>query len=141
MFRPSAGTLEELERHAREVDFAVIVCTADDIRDSRGKEALVPRDNVMLEFGLFMGGLERQRTFLLVAADPDLALASDLHGVTVLYFKSDSELVDCLDDIDSAIRRIGRIYRYCQVIASKAASPDSLRWFYRPYLKPLKTPI
>jgi predicted nucleotide-binding protein len=116
IFRPTLNTLEELERHAHEVDFVVIVVTADDIRDSRGKVAFVPRDNVLLEFGLFMGGLERQRVFLLASKDADLALASDLSGVTVLYYSDDSELADRLSEIDQTIRRLGRIFRYCKVL-------------------------
>jgi predicted nucleotide-binding protein len=111
IFRPTRGTLEELHRHSHEVDFAIIVVTADDILETRGTVKLAPRDNVMIEFGLFMGALERDRAFLLVKGDKDLKLASDLHGITILYFSNDSELHDRLQEIDAQIESQGRIYR------------------------------
>jgi predicted nucleotide-binding protein len=71
----------------------------------------------MLECGLFMGALERERAFLLASVDPDLALASDLDGVTALYFRNDSELAERLDDIEATIERRGRMYRYCKILS------------------------
>jgi predicted nucleotide-binding protein len=111
IFRPTRNTLEELERHAREVDFAVIVVTPDDLNESRGLVRFIPRDNILIEFGIFMGALERDRAFLLVKGDPDLALASDLHGVTVLYFENDDELADKLREVDASIDEQGRMFR------------------------------
>lgn len=116
IFRPSLGTLEQLEKHAHEVDFAVVVVTTDDLRESRGKKALVPRDNVMFECGLFMGALERQRAFVLAEDDPDLDLPSDFKGVTVLFFKDDAELSDRLQEISDTIDRERQILRYCKVL-------------------------
>ncbi len=116
IFRPTLGTLEELERHAHEVDFAVIVVTTDDLRDSRGITTLVPRDNVMLECGLFMGALERERAFVLAQSNPDLALPSDLKGVTALFYKDEAELAERLREISETIDRKGRMLRYCKVL-------------------------
>jgi predicted nucleotide-binding protein len=116
IFTPTLGTLEELERQAHEVDFAVIIVTPDDICESRDKVSFSPRDNVMIELGLFVGSLERKRAFLLTSVDPDLKLASDLHGATILYFNDDAQLDARLGEIEKAIQRIGRVYRLCKVV-------------------------
>lgn len=70
----------------------------------------------MIELGLFVGGLERQRAFLLTSVDPDLRLASDLRGITGLSFKEDAELELRLREIETAILRVGRMYRFCKVV-------------------------
>jgi predicted nucleotide-binding protein len=85
IFAPSTQTLEALERRLRDIDFAVLVLTPDDVVKSRGKQQWAPRDNVVLEAGLFCGALGRGRTFLLVAGDvANLKLPSDLYGLTYL---------------------------------------------------------
>lgn len=85
IFAPSSQTLESLERRLRDIDFAVLVLTADDVVRSRGKQQWAPRDNVVLEVGFFCGALGRRRTFLLVASSGvDLKLPSDLYGLTYL---------------------------------------------------------
>ena len=38
-------------------DFAILVLTADDLVASRDVLSTAPRDNVLFELGLFMGGL------------------------------------------------------------------------------------
>jgi predicted nucleotide-binding protein len=105
-----------LVRHAHEVDFAVIIVSTDDLRDSRGSTSLIPRENVMLECGLFMGALERDRAFVLAQNDRDLALPSDLKGVTALFFSNEDELAEKLQEISETVDRKGRMLRYCKVL-------------------------
>ena len=87
LFPPSHQTLEALEKRLPLIDFALLVLTADDVVRSRGKQRWAPRDNVVLEAGLFCGALGRGRTFLLVQAGDDLKIPSDLFGLTLLSFE------------------------------------------------------
>ena len=56
LFGLSGGTLETLVDRAQEFDFAALVLTPDDMVHSRGNDQQSPRDNVVLELGLFIGG-------------------------------------------------------------------------------------
>ena len=64
VFECSKTTIEDLMRINKEVDFAVLVLTGDDVTKSRGKKRASPRDNVIFELGLFMGALRRERTYI-----------------------------------------------------------------------------
>src|SRR5437016_5887021 len=60
---PKGGNLESLDAIADNHDFAAVVLTPDDLTNSKGQTLSSPRDNVLLELGLFMGRLGRDRTF------------------------------------------------------------------------------
>lgn len=82
-------TVEALDDALNRDSFAVLIATADDLTRSRGKAASSPRDNVILEYGLFAGRFGRDRTFLLVEeTGKALKLPSDLLGVTLAPFPS-----------------------------------------------------
>jgi hypothetical protein len=85
-FRPSVGTLEQLEKATQTYDFAVLVLTPDDVRRSRGKQVAVPRDNVVFELGLFVGALGRNRVFFIKPRSKSLTLPTDLLGITALEY-------------------------------------------------------
>lgn len=80
-------TMEALEREMKECSFVVLVATKDDMTRKRGKAKLAPRDNVILEYGMGLGRLGRERTFLLVPEDFDMHLPSDLAGLTLGGFR------------------------------------------------------
>lgn len=79
VFKPGSVTISKLEEALLKFDFAVFVCAADDQLIKRGKKFHVTRDNVLFEFGLFMGKLGSSRVFFL--KDKQVALPSDLEGV------------------------------------------------------------
>ncbi len=83
VFRASHYTLDELEAELDDADFAIAVAHADDTVITRDDEWPTIRDNVILEFGLFMGRLGRRRAFLMEPRDGDLKLPSDLAGLTI----------------------------------------------------------
>jgi hypothetical protein len=85
-FAPTRGTLEDLMRRLPVFDFAVLILTPDDLRVSRGQEAQDARDNVIFELGICLGALGRDRVFFLKPRDVQLALPSDLAGVTPLEY-------------------------------------------------------
>ncbi len=84
VFEPGQYTLDALIEEAHRCDFAVLVATPDDTRESRGQTGVVPRDNVILEFGLFAGVLGRERTYVLAAGG--VSLPTDTLGLTRLAF-------------------------------------------------------
>lgn len=87
--QPSEGKtlIEKLEKYS-DVGFAFILLTPDDIGRGVGETRDKPRarQNVVLEFGLFVGKLGRERCCALYTGD--LELPSDLHGLIYLPFKS-----------------------------------------------------
>ena len=68
------GTLEGLIQLLPNYDFAILVATPDDAIASRGKKSTSPRDNVLVELGMFVTRLGRHRTFLLRADVADLKI-------------------------------------------------------------------
>lgn len=80
--------IEKLEKHS-DVGYAFIILTPDDVgsksdqRDSLKQRA---RQNVVFEFGLFVGRLGRNRVCALYKGD--IELPSDLHGLLYLPFQT-----------------------------------------------------
>lgn len=88
--QPSQGmtVIEKLEKHS-DVGFAFILLTQDDKGCQKGQENnLLPRarQNVVFEFGLFVGKLGRNRVCCIYTGDVELP--SDLQGLVYLPFKS-----------------------------------------------------
>jgi predicted nucleotide-binding protein len=83
---PSTTVVDSLLGNAESADFAVFVLGADDLVLSRGSSNEAPRDNVLLEVGLYMGQLGRSRVFLFRPAAGALKIPSDLAGLTMLGF-------------------------------------------------------
>jgi predicted nucleotide-binding protein len=83
--KPSRGRtiIERFERHAREVEFAVVVLTPDDAGYPAGRpEMEMPRarQNAILELGYFCGALGRDKVCILLRGN--LEIPSDYLGVT-----------------------------------------------------------
>lgn len=87
VFGLSQGTLEALVNALDQFDFAVLVLTADDLVTAQEVASNAPRDNVLFELGLFMGGLGRNRTFIVYDRTAGLKLPSDLAGVSAATFQ------------------------------------------------------
>jgi hypothetical protein len=86
VFGLGQGTLESLVKIIDRFDFAILVLTPDDLVQSRNTAVQAPRDNVLFELGLFMGGIGRDRTFVLHDRTAPIKIPSDLAGVTTLTF-------------------------------------------------------
>lgn len=97
IFEASSYTIPQLEQAAQDVDFAVLIATADDIVQSRGIERAAARDNIYFELGLFIGALGLDRTYVM-AASPNLQLPSDLQGLTWLPYRQQED-----DNIRAAV--------------------------------------
>ena len=89
VFGLSSGTLETLVAQLSKFDYAILVLTPDDIVIKRDVQHMAARDNVMFELGLFMGGLGRDKTF--IVCDKKVTLPSDLAGITPATFELNKE--------------------------------------------------
>ena len=87
LFRPSDGTLESVVSFTDKFDFAILVLTDDYMTELRGEKAASPRDNVILELGIFLGAIGRDRTFAVCDSATELKLPSDLEGVTISKYR------------------------------------------------------
>jgi hypothetical protein len=90
VFGLSEGTLESLVDKAHTFDFAILVLTPDDMTSSRGKRQQSPRDNVLLELGIFIGVLGRKRTMIVFDRSANIKIPSDLAGVTLADYQRHS---------------------------------------------------
>jgi hypoxanthine phosphoribosyltransferase len=87
VFSPTDYALESLERQLELADCGVFVVTPDDVTRSRGRQRKTPRDNVILELGLFVGRLGRRRAVLVLPRNADLKLPSDLFGINNVTYE------------------------------------------------------
>lgn len=85
----SKGVLiDQLVDTSHEVDGAIFIFAEDDESLVRGKKKLQPRDNVIFEFGLFMGALGAGSVIFLRVGQAEIA--TDLRGVIYIHIpKSD----------------------------------------------------
>jgi hypothetical protein len=95
-FAPGDVTIDRLQELVGEVDAAVFLCMPTDKVWYRGKESDTPRDNVLLEFGLFLQGLTRHKA--IIVTDKTTRLPSDLDGLAVIHDDG---------DVNSTAERIG----------------------------------
>lgn len=123
VFGPGDFTLESLEAALDRFPYAVLVLSPDDVTHSRGNAEISPRDNVIFEFGLFVGRHGRRSAFLAVPDTDDLRLPSDVWGLTPVRYNATS--VDGLPRYD--------VTEACEEIVRKLKQP-------RPAPKPVPPP-
>lgn len=102
VFQPNDTSFETLFKQLSEVDFAIFILTPDDTVEARGKSVCIPRDNVLFEFGLFLGLLGRNRVFAII--EKSVKLPTDLQGVTLFYIQGGKRRE--LDEACSNIKRL-----------------------------------
>jgi O-acetyl-ADP-ribose deacetylase (regulator of RNase III) len=86
VFQPTYDAIDSLSSELSASDAGVFVLTPDDLTGMRGSSSPTARDNVIFELGMFIGGLGRARTFILVPDKSVLRLPSDLTGVTTVRY-------------------------------------------------------
>jgi predicted nucleotide-binding protein len=107
------STLENLLSFTHRYDFAVFVLAPDDLSNVNGKPSWKPRDNVVFEYGLFMGELGPKRCFLVAPwGQEDFHLPTDLAGIyhpaySPVEFEREGQ--DLLEVVSSACREVGRV--------------------------------
>lgn len=107
MFQVNQGTLENLINLSAFYDFAVAIFTKDDQAQLRDQIVHVSRDNVIFEFGLFLGRLGPSRAFFI--AEEGVKIFSDWDGVTRVEFKAranlDAAVGTACDLVEKAMKR------------------------------------
>ena len=113
VFGLSKGYLEELVASLEKFDFAILVLTPDDMTFSREVESDSPRDNVIFELGLFVGGIGRNRTYIVYDRNRKIKIPSDLAGISMATFEMhsdgnlESSLGACCTRIENEIEKNG----------------------------------
>ena len=113
IFRPSEYVMDELLQFTGSFYFAVFVFGPDDLVTSRREDFVAPRDNVLLEAGMFYASLGRRRTFALVDRSRSVKVPSDMLGMTIGTFLQPSDdnykaaTATACNSLATAITRIG----------------------------------
>lgn len=96
IFQLNDGFLETLLKSASLFDFGFMIFAADDISRIRHKEYNTMRDNVLFEYGLFLGRIGTERAYIIM--EEGIKLPTDLLGITYLSYKTENkDGVKCLD--------------------------------------------
>lgn len=89
IFQLNDGFLETLLKSASLFDFGFMVFAADDISKIRDKEYNTTRDNVLFEYGLFLGRIGTDRAYIIM--EEGIKLPTDLLGITYLSYKTENK--------------------------------------------------
>lgn len=84
IFQYNEGFLETLVKSASLFDFGFMVFSADDISKIRGKEHETVRDNILFEYGLFLGRVGIDNAYILY--EKGVKIPSDLQGITLAEY-------------------------------------------------------
>jgi len=110
VFVPGHGTMEDLEECIQTADFGVLVCTKDDkiLNESRDVDMYAPRDNVILELGMYLGALGKRRTLLVTHRTKALKIPTDLLGITLIDYTDDDpmHITTHIGSVCTQIRRV-----------------------------------
>jgi hypothetical protein len=86
-FTLNANYLDALLKALKATDFGIFIFSPDDLTTVRDETHRAVRDNVLFEFGMFLGGLGPNRSFFLLPNDlRDFRLPSDLLGISTTTF-------------------------------------------------------
>lgn len=118
-FRPGLATLEALVDATAAYDFGLFILTPDDTVESKGERRQSARDNVLFEFGLFLGELGRDRAFAVIQESDkrSVKVPSDLLGITLPSFDVAS-LAGAASEIGRQIKKLGPRTKTMPLISS-----------------------
>ena len=86
LFQAGDMTLAKLQAEVEQADFGLFILHPDDLTESRDEIKPAPRDNVLLELGMFFGRLGSERTLFATPRIKNLKLPSDLDGITPISY-------------------------------------------------------
>jgi hypothetical protein len=130
-FDDGRSFLDSLELLPDKYNAGLAIFTADD----QLGDLVVPRDNVILELGLFLGVFKRARTFLLVEGRPDLKLPSDYDGITTSRFYPVDAGATLETHRNSVLEACTRVVERLNALKPVPEHADSLRRIEANWLK------
>lgn len=86
--------IEKLEEHTSIVSYGIVLATPDDIGYARGNEdnkKYRVRQNVVLELGMLISKIGRERVAILLSQAEDMEKPSDIEGLVYIPFTSNVE--------------------------------------------------
>ena len=89
IFSLSKTAMDSLQSILDDFDFAIFILSPDDTVISRDHSKAAPRDNLILEYGLFVGSIGYERVYFVVPEHPSLKLPSDMFGLKAAKYKPD----------------------------------------------------
>lgn len=95
-FKLNNNFLSDLLKAPLKFDYGILIGTPDDKVNKRSNEVLQARDNILFEFGLFIGRMGLKKCCFLVKNEVDIM--SDLSGIFLSKFNDDN-LFDKVDEI------------------------------------------
>lgn len=108
-FGLSQYPIEALLNELNKSNYGVFIFAPSDVALIREKEFSVPRDNIVLELGMFIGKLGREKTFFIVPRGVnDLHLPSDLLGLIAGDYernRTDRSIIAALGPVCNKIRK------------------------------------
>ena len=78
--------IEKLERYAEEAELVFVLMTPDDYVDTKGHGRA--RQNVLLEYGFFLGRLRRASGRVILLYKEGVEIPSDLSGIIAINISS-----------------------------------------------------
>ena len=86
--------IEKLEEYTEKVNFAIVLATPDDIgyaKDNESNKKYRVRQNVILEMGMLLAKLGREKVAILLSQLEDMESPSDIDGLIYIPFKDNVE--------------------------------------------------
>lgn len=105
-FKYNESFLSSLIKASLIYDFGIFVASGDDIALIRNKIEDLPRDNVLFEYGLFLGALGNKKTFLL--QENTCKLPTDLLGFTTPRYKTKFEDYEWIKLVNSIAEEMNK---------------------------------
>ncbi len=102
-FAKNKSNLDSLIHQTKMSDFSILLAMPDDLVVERKETYNVSRDNVIFEFGLFLGSGGLSNSFLLAEQTTDLP--SDLDGITIYKFTTEDGKYNSLDAICADLKK------------------------------------
>lgn len=103
VFPPGTYTFQVLQRLAKTVDAAIFIFSDDDKVWYRTENTTQPRDNILLEYGLFSAALGEERVAICRSGNP--RMAADLLGITYINI-TENRVARAEDEIVKWLTRI-----------------------------------
>ena len=136
VFAPGGHVLTDLLELSKTVDGAILFFTPDDLTDFRGEQTKQPRDNVLIEYGIFVATLGPHRA--VICQKGVLREAADVRGLTTISLadprKARKVVETWVDQLPSSellnIRRVAIHLSETDAMLGDPAQLAAIRRFY-----------